>query len=406
MYRKSVTTSASNNPSKPTLSLILCSRNDQYMGNSRWRLQTTLNYVAQMAHEISREEDVEVLVADWGSEIPLREILELSPLAARMVSFILIPPEIARDLQKDSPFAEVLALNAAARRSSGEYIGRIDQDTLVGKRFLEYFFELYEGKQQLYVPLNSALLFANRRSIPYWFAVRCPTLGQVDKFIRVFGQFLKVWKQNRFTQDIFWTSYVGIWLLHRDLWDACEGYDESLIYYNWMETDMVMRLIQNRQVIDLGEILAYDFYHLEHYNPIVNGSARVHDMKNRNMDVSNLPKVLKPNGSDWGLVQYHFKKLPYSFERNKVEEATSYRPAFKWSSFLLLLVSTGAQIVWDEILRVKSFRPVVYVVWKRRTQSAWKMVHHQPLVRWPRLLVSLWVQKKRNQKQEKQEYLR
>src|SRR5882672_5606856 len=93
----------------PIISLILCSRNDQYMGNSRWRLNTTLNYLAQRMDELGREKDVEIVVADWGSTIPLREVLELSPAAARIVSFLLIPPGIARDLQKDSPFPEVLA---------------------------------------------------------------------------------------------------------------------------------------------------------------------------------------------------------------------------------------------------------------------------------------------------------
>ena len=39
----------------PALSLILCSRNDQYMGNSRWRLQTSLNHAAQIIHEMDRD---------------------------------------------------------------------------------------------------------------------------------------------------------------------------------------------------------------------------------------------------------------------------------------------------------------------------------------------------------------
>src|ERR1700730_10004235 len=79
----------------PVLSLILCSRNDQYMGNSLWRLQTALNYVARNVEELGRENDVEVLVADWGSEVPLRDVLELSPAAARITSFIVIPPRTA-----------------------------------------------------------------------------------------------------------------------------------------------------------------------------------------------------------------------------------------------------------------------------------------------------------------------
>ena len=133
------------------------------MGNSRWRLETALNYVADQVEALGRAEDVEVLVADWGSEIPLREVLRLTPAAAGIVSFILIPPEIARPLQKDSPFPEVLALNAAARRARGTYIGQIDQDTLVGKRFLEVFFELYDGKRELSIPLDRALCLKSSR---------------------------------------------------------------------------------------------------------------------------------------------------------------------------------------------------------------------------------------------------
>ena len=58
-------------------------------------------------------------------------------------------------------------MNTAARRASGEYIGRIDQDTLVGRRFLETFLRLYQGTEDLPVPLESALLFSQRRDVPY-----------------------------------------------------------------------------------------------------------------------------------------------------------------------------------------------------------------------------------------------
>ena len=99
----------------------------------------------------------------------LQEVLQLTPAAAKITSFLLIPPDVARPLQKDSPFAEVLALNAAARRARGAYVGRIDQDTLVGRRFLEVFFGLHDGRQKLEVPLDRALLFSNVRMVPYRF---------------------------------------------------------------------------------------------------------------------------------------------------------------------------------------------------------------------------------------------
>ncbi|WP_337286879.1 hypothetical protein [Candidatus Methylomirabilis sp.] len=382
----------------PALSLILCSRNDQYMGNSRWRLQTTLNYVAQRVHELDREEDVEVLVADWGSDIPLREVVELSPAAARMVSFILIPPGIARDLQQDSPFPEVLALNAAARRAGGEYIGRIDQDTLVGKRFLQYFFDLYEGRRQLDVPLTSALLFANVRMVPYRLSVRCPSFWTIDKYINCFWRFLKIQFTSRIT---FYRYSVGIWLLHRDLWNACGGYDERMIYMNDMEVNMIERLMKNHKVVNLGKLVDYDFYHLEHYHPLAPRRSSTYRMVNPWSPFAQ-PDICHPNGPDWGLVQYPFETLPCSPDRNKDETATLRQSPLEWLFFILLMVSAGIQIASDKL--IKSVR-MGNVVWRRRTATAWETVRCEPLVRWPRLLISLWVRKKHDQRQERQKYL-
>ena len=62
----------------PLLSLVLCSRNDNFQGNSLWRLETTLNHVARQAAEMGRLADLEVVVADWGSEEPLRDAVRLS----------------------------------------------------------------------------------------------------------------------------------------------------------------------------------------------------------------------------------------------------------------------------------------------------------------------------------------
>ena len=107
MHDETITQPSSlGHPRKPTISLVLCSRGDEYQGNSLWRLQTALNYLGKTVYELGRQEDVEVIVADWGSETPLRNLLKLTTEAAKLVSFMLIPPEIARREQMDSPFPE------------------------------------------------------------------------------------------------------------------------------------------------------------------------------------------------------------------------------------------------------------------------------------------------------------
>jgi len=371
----------------PALSLILCSRNDQYMGDSRWRLQTTLNYVARQAHGLARQEDVEVLVADWGSDLPLRDALKLSPEAARVVSFIQIPPDVARVAQKDSPFPEVLALNVAARRARGEYIGRIDQDTLVGSRFLRWFFEARDAGGAPDLHIESAVLFANRRGVPYRFALQYPSLGDIGAFIRVFGGHLRVWKRNQFCPGEFWTSYVGILLLHRSLWQLAGGYDERLIYYNWMETDLILRLSGTREIVDLGRLTDYDFYHLEHYDPRLAWDARAHTRKNPDIDIRTPPGAVRPNRDDWGMRDVHLEILRGVADRSGPDsiarrEAGIVRPAFVRLVFVTALGTffDGFTVALKRLL----------VVWGGRAGRAWKAVRREPLVRWPALLIALW----------------
>ena len=340
-----------------TLSLILCSRNDAYMGNARWRLETTLNYVAERVAALGRGDDVEVLVTDWGSDVPLRDVVALEPASAQIVSFVTVPPALARERQQDSPFPEVLALNAAARRARGNYIGRIDQDTLVGERFLRWFFEAPN------VALETALLFANRRSIPFRFTAGSPSLRNVTRFVRLFGAALPVWRENEATGHVFWTSYVGIWLAHRNLWHECGGYDERLIYYNWMETDMICRLRQKYRMVDLGELTDHDFYHLEHFHPRAAWVDRQHDKWNPIVDLATPPTVIRPNSEAWGLHEYDLPLQRGSSGAGVAPPAGLEHPLTEIAAFARLTTRVAAGAVAD---RVTFFRTVQHQVWSRR----------------------------------------
>ena len=383
MQKEKFQVSTSSISKQPVLSLLCCSRNDQYMGNSLWRLQTALNYTAKSVYEAGREKDVEVLVTDWGSEIPLNTVLQLSPAAARMVSFIIVPPALAQEVQGDSPFSEVIAFNAAARHADGQYVGRIDQDTLVGTRFLKTFFELYEGKRQLDVPLNSALMLSNRYQIPYRFASRCPSFWEVDRFIRWFRRFLGG-EMYHLPPELFLRSYVGIWLVHRDVWYECGGYNERMKYYDWMETEMILRLMQREyKVVDLGKLVNYDFYHLEHFPSVVPWSTSVKRQTNPGFDLENPPELdFQPSGEGWGLIKYPLEMVRYAPPRNTVATALSDQPRFKWPSFALLLLSTGVLMVWDKLFGAFVSR------WKHRAKVAWETVRGQPVTKWPGVIKS------------------
>jgi hypothetical protein len=367
----------------PVLSLILCSRNDNYMGNARWRLETALAYLAARLQGLGRLDQVEVIVADWGSQAPLRHAVALTPAAARIVSFVTVPPPLATTRQRDSPFPEVLALNAAARRARGAYIGRIDQDTLVGEGFLGRFFDWVEGGWPLDVPLERTLLFANRRSVPYRFAAGSPSLSSVTRFVRWFGRRLRVWRANLTTGDLFWTSYVGLWLAHRDRWLESSGYDERLIYYNWMETDMICRLRARYPVVDLGAMTGYDFYHLEHYHPWRVVEARVHAIKNADIDVNGPVPAIRPNPDSWGLAD-----LALPLEAGTHVLSASERPGLAGFSWAMVRLTAG--LAADIVVAGAG----VCGRWMRRARRVGTTLRGQAVTRWPGALRKLWAERK------------
>ena len=358
----------------PALSLILCSRNDAYMGNSRWRLQTSLDYVGRQVAAIGAADAVEVLVADWGSEEPLKDVVVLDPAAARIVSFLTVPPALARRCQHDSPFAEVIALNAAARRARGTLIGRIDQDTLVGGRFLRTMLDWTSGRTPPPAPLDAALWFANRRDIPYRFAARCPAFPTVDGFVRWFGRRCPIDRAR-----VFYRASVGVWLLHRDRWREAGGYDERMIYMNDMEIDMIERLRPGYPLVDLGPLVGFDFYHLEHYHPGVPRASSFYRAVND--PHAREARGINPNGEGWGLAG---EDLEVEIAPRSGRPVTSRWRAFRAAPAVAGLgLATALQAAAD-LVRYR-WGPIG----RRRAVAVRRAIRGAPIGRWPQILGEL-----------------
>ena len=119
---------------RPLLSLIMIGRNDNYMGDFKWRLTTSCNYMANSLAAIGRPGAVEIVVGDWNSDIPMYKELVLTAEAHNMVRFVVVPPNIAFPAQKDSIFPGVIVFNVGVRRAWGEYIGLMNSDVLYTPR--------------------------------------------------------------------------------------------------------------------------------------------------------------------------------------------------------------------------------------------------------------------------------
>jgi hypothetical protein len=308
---------------KPLISLILCSRNDSYMGNSRWRLETSINLTILHAKEAHVLNHLEIIISDWGSEIPLSEVLSLIPEAETIVKFIHVSPGIAQKEQKDSKFPEVIALNTAVRKASGEYIGRIDNDTVIGTDFFRKFHNLHRLNPTDELDLRDSFLFVERKSVPYRISSLSLSLNIIKGFIKFCNKFLKIESATEWGRD-FWWSPVGIMMFHRDIWEACRGYDESLIYWGWMEGDLALRLGQKHKIVEFSKYVGHDFYHLEHYSNLT-------EYKDRN-GVATPRKKNEPrfeglkyceNEDSWGLEKFNLSLKVHNIDKTGIHKSQS-----------------------------------------------------------------------------------
>jgi hypothetical protein len=318
------------------------------MGNSRWRLETTINLTLINAQKAGFLDEIEIVITDWGSEEPLSEALSLIKIASERVKFLHIPPAVAEAERKDSPFPEVIALNAAARRASGQFIGRIDNDTVIGTEFFNNFFKLYDNPRESPVDLLNSYLFVERRSVPYRLTCKSFPYQFIAYYLNKFGDQLKIETAREFDKP-FWQSPVGIMLMSKDLWHKARGYDERLLYWGWMESDFVIRVQDKNPIVDFKNYVGNHFYHLEHYNHLTDYRNRngLATPRKKNETISCGDKYAV-NGENWGLCNYNLttKYYNYSLTENKNNNTSS----IDFTKFRIFLIQLYFMLKYDALL--------------------------------------------------------
>jgi hypothetical protein len=171
------------------LSVVIPTKNDE----QNRHLATVLDQMSTLP--------IEVIVVDWGSEIPI----EVPP----WVRLIRVPSEIASRYNGDSYFAFATATNVGFRRASGDFLAYFGNDSFCDASLLQWL----EGAD------SSTFYLISRKNIVSLTDI--PTVAV-----------------SKMTRDL---HASGGQLAHWEVWKALRGYDQRLIYYGWMDHEARVR---------------------------------------------------------------------------------------------------------------------------------------------------------------------
>lgn len=212
----------------PAISYIIASRDDNFCGDSFGRLCCSLDALM----DANPEHDLEVVVVDWGSDSLASKLDDR--YEGKVLRVLSVPQKVCNLFE--TPFSEVHALNLAARRARSAWIGRIDQDTIVGEGFIKWF------EDNSFIPPTA--YFSLRRELPTQ----------------------EIWNQWSVDAPEFYRGGVGILLVPGLVWHEVKGYNEKNIHRNHMEHEFCLRLKALGGLQNLGPLLDPPacFYHQPH----------------------------------------------------------------------------------------------------------------------------------------------
>ncbi len=283
------------------LSICMMGRDDDYMPDFKYRIATVLNHFARNLNKIGRASEVELVITDWGSTLPMAQSIRLSPAAAEMCRFIYVAPEIILKTQGGKEYFHTnRAYNVPFSRAYGRFVMCVGADQLMLQPALDSLLRLLRGKTQLPVDIDNTFFAIPRQQVPWQFVHRQPSLEEWDQYL-----FLNEYNLGHEDSGLL-HSFGGTagFLAHKKIWYDLRGCDERLEGWGWSDIDLGYRATQKYPFLFLS-CINVTMYHMGHQPAGRRESAL--QIQNQNPQIHNTS--LQVNDSSWGLRDYSLEEM-------------------------------------------------------------------------------------------------
>ncbi len=281
----------------PTKILSICipGRDDNYFVDFKYRINTTINHLARSIKNLNLLDDIEILITDWGSDIPICQTLDLSQEASKITRFIYVESEIICGVTKSGKDDWHLSIppNVAARRASGKYILTYPGDTLISQYSFETLIRFLNGELPISIDLERSYFLIPRYDVPWQFMERQPDLVEWDRYFSICSKNTSLENSGIFS----FFGDAGGFLMHYSLWNKFRGFDEPNYEYSSNDVELGFRVTQYYPHLSLSSIGVF-LYHMGH--PPVRG-RRLFKQKNVKPTPIIYNTKIYVNDENWGL---------------------------------------------------------------------------------------------------------
>ena len=296
------------------ITFSIVARNDNYMPDFLYRINTTINYLCKEIYDIKKSDEFEIIIVDWASKSPLHETIDLDTEYKDIVSFIYVSEN---DL-KDSPFdskniASSYAHNLAIRRASGKYIFTTSADTFLNANSLLALYNICSEKISTTFNSDKAYLTIGRKHIPWEIITHQPSRSFLKNYLERKGHELR--NDYRYLK---WGGGAGFIGMHRDIWELNQGLDEGQLYYGGNDVEIFLKTINYYEHIELSNLGICSF-HMEH-PPELRTSNSKYNGKNYDYFTSN-----RRDNNNWGQANKKFELIKAKGIFFKSLEGDSFR---------------------------------------------------------------------------------
>jgi hypothetical protein len=277
----------------------MAGRDDDYTPDFKYRMRTTLEFLAASVELSGHAGKVEAVIADWGGETPLSEGLRLNPAACALARFVRIPRDTILQLQGGTDrFNTSLATNAATRRADGAYKAICGADILIPAHSVDILVRTLEQGRPVYgLRPDNALILCGRKQIP-WEAVRDqPSAAEWARFLDANAWMLE---KERCQAPEFLYGGASFMMMRARLWDEFRGVCENMGNWGWSDIELTLRVANRYPWIEVSG-LGVEVFDLGHQP---SGDRRSVSIKTPNKWLISPPGHV--NAPDWGLAGHDF----------------------------------------------------------------------------------------------------